>query len=230
MRASPEAEANHRPPAAMTRACRMSDPGKISEFWQKRRATEERDTLSGMRLFIGIPLAPSVTDALMRIREQFASVSSQLRWSLPESWHVTLQFLGRTDEQQQTCVVRNLKAISASPLLVRISALDFFDRVGVFFAGVVMTPELLALQQRVTAATHPCGFAPEARVYHPHITFARSKGRAGGHVFAPLKRALEHARIVLDAEFTTEEFILYESFPGPEGSRYEVRARFPLRG
>lgn len=214
----------------MTRACRISDPGKISEFWQKRRATEERDTLSGMRLFIGIPLAPSVTDALMRIREQLASVSSQIRWSSPESWHVTLQFLGRTDEQEQTCVVKNLKAISASPLLVRISALDFFDRAGVFFAGVVMTPELLALQQYVTAATRPCGFVPEARAYLPHITLARSRGRAGGQVFAPLKKALYRASVVLDTEFTAEEFILYESFPGPEGSRYEVRARFPLRG
>jgi len=182
-----------------------------------------------MRLFIGIPLAPSVTDTLVHIREQFASVSSQLRWSTPESWHVTLQFLGRTDEQQQSCVVENLKAISASPLLVRISGLDFFERAGVFFAGILMTPELLALQQRVTGATRPCGFMPEERAYHPHITLARSKGRAGGQVLAPLKKALTRAGVALDTEFTADEFLLYESFPGREGSRYETRARFPIR-
>ena len=28
--------------------------------------------------------------------------------------------------------------------------------------------------------------------------------------------------------FTANEFLLYESFPGPGGSRYEVRERFAL--
>ena len=181
-----------------------------------------------MRLFIGIRLAPGAADGLAGTREQFASVSNQLRWSASDGWHVTLQFLGRTDEQQQICVVENLKAISASPLPVRISGLDFFDRAGVFFAGVALTPELLTLQQRVTAATRLCGFIPEARAYHPHITLAHSRGRAGGHVLVPLRRAVERAGVVLDTEFTADEFLLYESFPGKEGSRYEVRARFPI--
>lgn len=141
---------------------------------------------------------------------------------------MTLQFLGSTDEIQQTCVVESLRTISVGPLPVRIAGLNFFERVGVFFAGVVLTPELLDLQQRVTAATRPCGFVPEARPYHPHITLARIKARAGGKILAPLKQALDRGKVAVDEEFTAEEFLLYESFLGPEGSRYEVRARFPL--
>lgn len=182
-----------------------------------------------MRLFIGIPLAASAAQGLLRIRGQFSAISSELRWSSPESWHVTLQFLGSTDEQQQSCVVENLQALSASPVPLRIAGLDFFDRAGVFFAGVGLTPELLALQQRVVTATRHCGFVPEERPYHPHITLARSKGRSGGKALQSLKKAVEVSRVALAEEFTAEEFLLYESVPGPDGSRYEARARFALR-
>lgn len=181
-----------------------------------------------MRLFIGIALAPHATEALTRVSTQFASTSADLRWSSPESWHLTLQFLGSADQEQQQCVAARLAAISALPVPVRIAGLDFFDRVGVFFAGVALTPELLALEQRVTAATRPCGFLPEPRAYHPHITLARSKGPTGAKALAPLKKAVERSHGILDLEFTAEEFLLYESLPGPDGSRYEVRARFPL--
>ena len=100
-----------------------------------------------------------------------------LRWSMPESWHITLQFLGSTGETQYECVVARLRALHAAPVPIELDELGFFDRAGIFFAGVAFTPELLARQQQVRAATIPCGFTPEERPYHPHITLARSKGR-----------------------------------------------------
>lgn len=181
-----------------------------------------------MRLFIGIALASNAAEALMHVCQQFASAPGDLRWSSPESWHVTLQFLGNTLEEQERCVVTSLAGIREARVPVRIAGLGFFERAGVFFAGVTLTPELLALQQRVTAATRSCGFVPEARPYHPHITLARSKGRAGATALGSLKKAVDRSNVLLDAGFTAEEFVLYQSFPGPEGSRYEVRARFPL--
>ena len=57
-------------------------------------------TLSGMRLFIGIALAAEASDALNSVRERFEPGSGDLRWSQPESWHVTLQFLGAATEEQ----------------------------------------------------------------------------------------------------------------------------------
>jgi RNA 2',3'-cyclic 3'-phosphodiesterase len=185
-------------------------------------------TLSEMRLFIGIALAPEASDALRGVQERFALGSADLRWSRPESWHVTLQFLGSTTEAQFACVQEKLIAVKAAKVPVRIAALGFFERAGVFWAGVDLTSELLALQQRVTAATRPCGFMPEERAYHPHITLARSKRHEGAKSLAPLKKAVEHSKTELEARFIASEFLLYESFPGAEGSRYEVQARFGL--
>lgn len=181
-----------------------------------------------MRLFIGIALAPEATAALQAVQERFSFAGRELRWPQPESWHVTLQFLGNVSDEQAACVTAQLARVRAARVPVRMAGLGFFQRAGVFYAEVALTAELLALQQIVTAANRGCGFVPEGRPYSPHITLARSKGRGGAKALAPLQAAVERSRIRLVTAFTAEELVLYESFPGPEGSRYEVRARFAL--
>ena len=131
-----------------------------------------------MRLFIGIPLAPVVVDELAAVTERLKSPSDGLRWSAPAGWHITLQFLGKTSAEQYACLVPALREIRFSPFAIQLEAPGFFDRAGVFFAGVRLSPQLIRLQELVVAATRPCGFVAEDRPYHPHITLARAK--AGG--------------------------------------------------
>ncbi len=132
-----------------------------------------------MRLFVGIPLAAAVIGELAAVSARLKSKEDGLRWTAPESWHITLEFLGNTGEEKYASLVEHLRQVHSPPVPVRLEELGFFDRAGVFFAGVGLTPELLALEKRVAAATEICGFAHEARPYHPHITLARSKGEGG---------------------------------------------------
>jgi 2'-5' RNA ligase len=177
-----------------------------------------------MRLFIGIPMAEAVTDQLTVVRSRLERHNDGLRWSVPEGWHITLQFLGTTDPAQYDCVVSALHEVKAAEVPVRLEGLGFFERSGVFFAGVHLTPELVALQKGVVAATSQCGFKPEDRSYHPHITLARNRGRENG--LRVLKPRVGPAPEF--AAFVAEEFLLYESFPNSQGSRYELRERFGL--
>lgn len=181
-----------------------------------------------MRLFIGIALDERATAMLRGVRERFAAAGGEVRWAAEETWHVTLQFLGEASAEQTACVVERLRRIEADRVPVRIEGLGFFERAGIFFADVPVSAELLALQQKVTAATRGCGFVPEARAYHPHITLAKAKGRKT-KAMSPLYKAVEKEKFAPKSEFVAEEFLLYESFPGPEGSRYEVRERFGLK-
>jgi RNA 2',3'-cyclic 3'-phosphodiesterase len=178
-----------------------------------------------MRLFIGIPLSPTVAAELAALRRRLERPGENLRWSAPESWHITLQFLGASSEPQYDCVLAGLGAIHATPVPVHLEAPGFFQRAGVFHVGVRTTPELLALQRAVLAATAGCGFEPEDRPYSPHITLARNRGREDG--IRGLKPRLGPAPEL--PGFTATELLLYESHLGPQGSRYEVRAHFPLR-
>jgi 2'-5' RNA ligase len=181
-----------------------------------------------MRLFVGIGLSSEAAQALFRVRERFLPLATGLRWSDRKNWHVTLQFLGSATTEQTACVTEKLAAVHAPPVPLRITGLGFFERAGIFWAGVELMPDLLALQQKVTAATRSCGFVPEDRTFHPHITLARAKGQTGARALRPLKAAVQNARADLDAEFVAEEFVLFESLPGPDGSRYEERGRFRL--
>jgi 2'-5' RNA ligase len=179
-----------------------------------------------MRLFIGIPLSAGVARELSAVSARLHEKDDGLRWSAPESWHVTLQFLGNTSPEQCRCVAESLRGLRSQPVPIQLESLGFFDRAGVFFADVRLTRELSALQRQVLAATAPCGFPAEDREYHPHITLARSKGKEGRHGILRLRNKIQHqpAFSAIDAR----EFLLYESFTEPSGSRYEVRERFPF--
>jgi 2'-5' RNA ligase len=176
-----------------------------------------------MRLFVGIPLVPVVIEELSATSMRLQSEADGLRWSAPESWHITLQFLGNTPQHE--CIVSRLRDLRSPPISIQLEGLGFFDRAGIFFAGVNLTPELETLQKRVTTATGLCGFIPETRPYHPHITLARSKGK-GGRGLRELKSKIH--RDPKFSGFVADEFVLYESVPGPGGSRYEICDRFTL--
>jgi 2'-5' RNA ligase len=179
-----------------------------------------------MRLFVGIALAPEVRDELSRMTAKLRRADDGLRWSAPESWHTTLQFLGSSDRNAYECVIARLGEIHLSPFAVHLDAPGVFDRAGIFFVGVHPSPELTALERHVVAATTLCGFTPETRPYHPHITLARSRGRSGNDALRGLKTKL-HSMPRFEPSLVSE-FLLYESKPAASGSRYEVRERFRL--
>jgi len=176
-----------------------------------------------MRLFVGIPLSAPVRAELERAVARLKPNLSGWRWSDPESWHITLQFLGSTEAHQFSRLIPQLRAIRSAKVPVRLGSLGVFDRSGVFFVDVPISTELTHLQHKVTMATAPCGFAAESRPYRPHITLARLEGK-------------NHAKNIPDTSsappqfstFVAGEFLLYESFLSPAGSRYAVRGRFPL--
>ena len=89
-----------------------------------------------MRLFVAIPLGAAVVDELSAIRTRLQSREDGLRWAAAESWHVTLQFLGKTNEEQYECVVARLREVRSAPTPIALEGLGFFERAGVFFAGV----------------------------------------------------------------------------------------------
>jgi 2'-5' RNA ligase len=193
-----------------------------------------------MRLFVGIPLASEVLAELAKMVSRLRSNSDSLRWTAPESWHITLQFLGNADQQQYECLVARLSEVQAAPVPNHLAELGFFDRAGVFFADVAPTPPLVALAARVSAATSLCGFLSETRPFHPYITLARARGQSRSRpdqaITLPLQalaqplQALAHRIGVQPAfpRFRAFEFLLYESQLSPAGSIYEIRHRFPL--
>ena len=181
-----------------------------------------------MRLFIGIPLADAVVAELAAISARLRSTAGGLRWSAPASWHITLQFLGNASPEQYNCLTARLGELRSPPVPIHLAELGVFDRAGIFYACVELTSPLISLQKRVEAATALCGFQPESRGFHPHITLARCKGQSHTR---QLTRLLARERLQPRfTPFAAQEFLLYESHLRAGGSEYEVRVRFRLGG
>jgi 2'-5' RNA ligase len=181
-----------------------------------------------MRLFVGIPLAEAVIIELAAVAARLRRREDGLRWMEPDSWHITLQFLGTAGPEEYQCLAARLGEVRSPPVPVRLEELGCFDRAGIFYAGVRLTAELLSLERRVTAATGLSGFVAETRPFHPHITLARAKGRDRGQGIGALKARMQSQPAF--TRFVAKEFLLYESHLSPEGARYEIRERFALGG
>lgn len=180
-----------------------------------------------MRLFVAIPISGQTTrelgEAMEGMRERPGA--EELRWSPPESWHITLQFLGNVAAEKFACLLLHLRKIQTQPVKIVPEKICTFGRRGILYVSVEATPGLLGLEKQVTAATALCGFAREDRPYHPHITLARTRGRSGRDGIA--LAADKNGELTLFTAFTAGEFALYESFLGG-ATRYEIRERFPL--
>jgi len=185
-----------------------------------------------MRLFVGIPLADTVerelAAAVERLRENRAHALDGLRWTEPESLHITLQFLGNATAEQLECLKVRLDEVRSDAAPVQLGQFRCFDRAGILFADVAVTAELAALQRLVVNATSCCGFVAEERPFHPHITLARAKGQGRG---TDLRKLLNKAGSGPPfTPFLGREFLLYESHTGAAGAKYEIRRRFALIG
>lgn len=196
-----------------------------------------------MRLFVGIAAAGDLLLELTALVDKLRPRAPGLRWSKPESWHVTLQFLGNADEEQLERLKARLEEVRAAPVPVRLDGLGVFKGPGIFYVEVEPTAALVALQKRVVAATAQCGFVAEERAYRPHFTLARAKNEAGRRELKKLneqisgsasQRASESADGRISAAHhavsIAREFVLYESHAEAGGSRYEARARFAMGG
>jgi 2'-5' RNA ligase len=180
-----------------------------------------------MRLFVAIPISEETTRELAAAVERMrrSPGAEELRWSPPESWHITLQFLGTAGSEEYACVVQRLRGLRASQMKIVPEKIEAFGRVGILHAAVKAAPELLQLEKRVTTATAACDFAREDRPYRPHITLARRRGHGGRDAIS--STAQKNRELGAFTGFTATEFALYESFLGG-AARYEIRERFPL--
>ena len=113
------------------------------------------------------------------LRLRLAAPKDGLRWSDPEQWHITLRFFGDVDERAIPQLMDAVRRLRTSPLQLRIQELGTFAVKGILFAAVENSPELADLQAQVESTAGLCGFVPETRPFHPHITLARSRSRSG---------------------------------------------------
>ncbi|SFR33068.1 RNA 2',3'-cyclic phosphodiesterase [Halogeometricum limi] len=186
-----------------------------------------------MRLFLSIDLPDSLTDAVATAQERFAAAES-LRFVDPAQTHVTLKFLGDTDEERIPAVEAAVEAAiddtDVGPFDATIGGFGVFpslDYISVVWAGVrdgAGAAEMTTLAEAIERETVGRDFDPERHEFTPHVTLARMDDARG-------KEAVR--RVVREADpdvgtFRVAEVRLKESTLTNDGPRYETVRRFAL--
>jgi len=191
-----------------------------------------------MRLFVALDIDADIRSRIALFRDQMRTLAPGVRWVGPETFHVTLQFLGETPKVEE--IKRALAQVKAVPVPLTFGGAGFFptpQRARVFWVGIESGSELQTLVDNVGSALAPMGFKREGGEYHPHLTLARAgSGRPHSKPGDKPAPGLQAVRAKLEGQpqpefgaMTAHEFILYQSTLTPSGSRYTRLATFPLR-
>src|ERR1019366_4300574 len=191
-----------------------------------------------MRLFIALDIDPDIRTRITTFRNQMRQLAPDVRWVGPETFHVTLQFLGETKKPDE--IRHSLQQVKSPPLHISFRGAGFFPNPKaprVFWVGIEGDQRLQDLVIAISKALLPLGFMREPGPYTPHLTLARSgSGRPRPVPGERPALGLQQVRAKLEAlpppEFgtmTAHEFCLYESHLSPAGARYKKLAMYPLR-
>jgi len=200
-----------------------------------------------IRTFVAIELPENVKRRLVRAQEELDGADLGIRWSRPETMHLTLKFLGDVAASDISEVAAACsRAASATgrgrPRVVLDQFVLFPDshRPQVVAASVTVGEALAGLQAAVEGELAKAGFPAERRGYRPHITVGRVKARGRGK-----KEKLRHARGALNVvwakvspvlqgmelgHFTADEIVVFQSELRKGGAVHTPLARMELAG
>lgn len=135
-----------------------------------------------MRVFLAVPADAGWVDSARRLVDRLRTDSPNASWTRPESWHVTLKFLGETSEDDAERFADAFgEAAARAPggslapggaLLLPHSGRPRVLGVG-FASDSSALAALGSLARAAESAFRGLGGAAEDRPFHPHVTLAR---------------------------------------------------------
>ena len=163
-------------------------------------------------------------DFVRGLEEQLAPVRvvcPQIRWTPPETLHLTLVFLGLVDGARVEGLTRALAAIAHRhrPLALELAGMEIL--------GPPRSPRVLAASLRgevrglqslvedARAAVEASVTLEPPRPFRPHLTVARSRGQSGDPLLARCRAVLAES---IAGAFRLERIVLFRSETLPGGA------------
>jgi RNA 2',3'-cyclic 3'-phosphodiesterase len=134
-----------------------------------------------VRVFFAVPSDPMWVESARRLVGQLREKLPRASWTRPESWHLTLHFLGEVAEDAVARFAAEIEPVAMETVpgdLIARPATVFPDRgrprvVGVGFEPSPGLESVSSLAARGAEIAARLGLRTEDRAFHPHVTFAR---------------------------------------------------------
>lgn len=184
------------------------------------------------RLFIAVDVKPELelNNFFLGLKKQFNGEG--IRWVNENIFHLTLKFLGDTEEYKIGIIKSTLSEIckNFNPFSFGLKGLGFFGSKNdprILFSKIEGDNSLKELSILINEKLSEQGFEKEQKEFKAHLTLGRIKyiGNKTGFF-----SEIEKNRDKFLQDVKTEEVILYESILKQQGSEYMQFYRFPLLG
>ena len=180
------------------------------------------------RLFIAADISDearrAASDLILRLRAEHSGKG--VTWSKPQNLHVTIKFLGDTDESTEAKLIDTLSGIAASfpPFRLQLEKPELLGKRVVSIGISSDSRTVFDLEKRIDAECEKLGYGRERRRFHPHLTLARIRQPEAAKELG--KRFLQSQ--IEPLVFDVSEIVLYESELGAGGSIYRRVRTFDL--
>lgn len=183
------------------------------------------------RMFVAIDLPDGLKEEISRCAGFKDKGYRGISWVKPENMHITLNFLGDTEENALNQIRSALDAASAAKtkFTVVYSGIGRFGRGGststIWVGAHESTGRLSGLASAIDDALMPLGYVKEDKPFFPHVTICRVKEGSNLPPWDLIKGDFKK----VDSRVLHEGFSLYESVLTREGPIYVRDSWFPLK-
>ena len=182
------------------------------------------------RIFIAVKIDP--TEALKTMFSDFRTglKDERIKWTEMEKFHITLVFLGDTEEDKIESVSEMLKGVCMGfgDFSITIKGTGLFKNLKdprVIWTGVEPSEKLIKLHESVKLGLKDTDITIEDRPYRPHLTLGRINNIKDIETLKALITRYQNTDIQRQAVY---EVILYESLLMHSGAVYKPLGKYPL--
>ncbi|MCX6332996.1 MAG: RNA 2',3'-cyclic phosphodiesterase [Bacteroidia bacterium] len=182
------------------------------------------------RIFIAVRIDPGNTLLELHSSLRSALAGEKINWTDPANLHLTMAFLGDTEEEliKVVSIMLSQKCTGFGAFRFNMNGTGVFKNYRdprVIWMGIDHNEKLLQLNDQIMTGLKDAGFRIEERLFKPHITLGRIKSIRNVQV---LQSALERYQDTFIQEVPVDKVILYESILKPTGPVYKPMGNFHL--
>lgn len=184
----------------------------------------------GIRCFVAVEIPEPLRVVIGNTIEALRQCGGDVKWVSNENIHITLKFLGDTEESLLSDIQERLskKLFNYKPFCIRISGAGSFPpgkHPRVIWIGIEESSALKILHGEVEAGMRELGYAAEERPFLAHITIGRVRS---GRRLSEMAKKLAESRGSEIGNFEVRSIKLMKSELGREGPVYTCLAEIPL--
>lgn len=183
------------------------------------------------RLFVAIKVSPdqAFLSQYSAFKRQLSG--SRITWVEPTVMHMTLKFLGKTEDHQIPVISNVLDHVAKQQVSFPFS----LDHLGIFgssyqprvvWLGASNPLQMATFGEDILNSLHHVGFLRDRQNFVPHLSLGRIKQLDNKKYF---QEVMDLFRCKMGLSFVVDEFALYQSILQSSGPKYHQISRFKLK-